>query len=437
MKIKITAAGDMLVQRRINKESLGFAEVRKHIAKGEARFINLETTLHRGEHHANQFCGGSYLRADPETLQDIKEYGFNMLSFANNHSMDFDRGGLMATKRAVDEAEIVNAGAGKNLDEAASPQYLDIANGRIALIGAVSTMGTPLSGSYSAMAGRQSRRYPGRPGVNGLRIDERLEVNREQFEIIKQISEASGINAQREIEMREGYFPPFKEGFAQLGSLEFSCGEETRYITHPNKEDMERIEKAIYEAQGGADCILVSIHSHELSGKSKEEPAEFLKEFAHRCIDAGAHAVIGHGPHLLRPIEIYKNRPIFYSLGNFVIHNECIPYAPEEMFKSLGLNDDCTMHELFCKRSDNYKRGLMRDRRMLESVIPYFEMENGILTKLELMPIELQFDEPVWRSGNPRFSKEHGIIERLGRLSLPYGTKITEDERGYGIVELK
>jgi len=436
MKMTFTAAGDMLVQRRIHKDSTGFSEVQEHLGKSDARYVNLETTLHRGEFFANQFSGGSYLRADPQTLEDVKAYGFNMLSFANNHSMDFDRGGLLATKQAVDNANIVNAGAGANLDEAAAPAYLETPNGRVALIGVVSTMGTPLGGSYSAMAGKQSRRYPGRPGVNGLRIAEHLEVTREQLEVIQQISRLSKINAQKDIERAEGYFPPLPEGTAVLKELEFREGGATRYVTHPHCEDMARVEKAIYEAQMQADYILIAIHSHEISGSSKEEPADFLKEFAHRCIDAGAHAVIGHGPHLLRPVEIYKNRPVFYSLGNFVIHNECIPYAPEEMFEKQGMTSDATMRELFCDRSAGYTRGLMRDRRMLESVIPYFEMEDGVLTRLELMPIELQFDQPVWRSGNPRFSNQHGIIQRLAEMSAPYGTIITVDSRGYGIVEI-
>lgn len=436
MKMTFTVAGDMLVQRSIHKDSIGFFEVSEYLKKSDVRFVNLETTLHRGEYYANQFSGGSYLRADPETLADVKEYGFNMLNFANNHSMDFDRGGLMATKKYVDEAGIVNAGVGANLDEAASPAYLEIPTGRAALIGVVSTMGTPLETSQSAMAGKQSRRYPGRPGVNGLRIDDCLEVTKEQLETIKQISALSKINAQKDIERAEGYFPPLPDGTAVLKDLQFRVGDKTRYVTHPNADDMSRIEKAIYEAQMQADYILVSIHSHEVSGDSKENPADFLQEFAHKCIDAGAHAVIGHGPHLLRPIEIYKERPIFYSLGDFVIHNECIPFAPEEMFASKGLTSDSTMREFFCKRSSNYTRGLMRDRRMLESVIPYFEMEDGVLTKLELMPIELQFDQPVWRSGNPRFSDQHGIIERLAKMSASFGTKITIDNRGYGVVEL-
>ena len=106
------------------------------------------------------------------------------------------------------------------------------------------------------------------------------------------------------------------------------------------------------------------------------------------------------------------------------------------MFAKQGLTDDATMRELFCDRSANYTRGLMRDRRMLESVIPYFEFEDGELVYLELMPIELNFDLPVWRSGDPRFSRDHGIIQRLAALSAPFGTTITEDDRGYGIVKL-
>lgn len=431
MKLSCCAVGDMLIQRRIPQGSDGFATICEYMSAADARYVNLETTLHRGEHFGNQFCGGSYLRADPEILQDVQAYGFNLLSFANNHSMDFSHGGLMATKQAVDAAGIVNAGVGGNLDEASAPAYLDTENGRIALIGVVSSMEND-----AALAGKQSRRYPGRPGVNGLRIDSYLQVTQEQLETIKQIGQLSHINAQKDIERAEGYHPPLPDGTAVLKDLQFRVGETTEYVTHPNRVDMERVEKAIYEAQMQADMILVTVHSHEIAGDKKENPADFLQEFAHRCIDAGAHAVIGHGPHLLRPIEIYKQRPIFYSLGNFVIHNECIPFAPEEMFDRQGLTSDATMRELFCDRSAGYTRGLMRDRRMLESVIPRFDMEDGELTRLELMPIELHFGEKVWRSGNPRFSSEHGIIERLAAMSKPFGTDIEVDSRGFGVLKL-
>ena len=161
-----------------------------------------------------------------------------------------------------------------------------------------------------------------------------------------------------------------------------------------------------------------------------------MVEFAHRAIDLGAHAVIGHGPHLLRPVEIYKGCPIFYSLGDFVLHNESMTSAPEEMYEKYGLTSDDPLCEIFRKRSANYTRGLLADHKMMESVVPYFEMEDGVLTHLELMPVALGVEEPRYRNGNPRFAPDRGIIERLIKISESYGTKITVDERGFGIVDL-
>ena len=430
--MRFTVAGDMLIQRRIPENYEGFDEVKRYIEKGDFRFFNLETTISDGEFFANQYSGGSYLRAETAVLDDAKRFGFNIMSFANNHSMDFSHDGLMATKKAVDMAGFPNTGAGANLDEAASPVYLDTKNGRVALISVVSTMM-----NEAAMAGKQSRRFKGRPGVNGLRIDEYVELTPQHFEAIKEIAELSKINAEYNIVRAEGYLPQVAEGTIPLKKMVFKLGDETKYVTHPNKIDTERVLKAIKEAQMQADYIMISVHSHELSGDSKENPADFLCEFAKKCIDCGAHAIIGHGPHLLRPIEIYKKRPIFYSLGDFVIHNENIPYAPCEMYEEQGLTDDATMRELFYSRSKGYTRGLMRDRRMLESVIPYFEFEDGELKCLELMPIELNFDKKeVWQKGNPRFSDKHGIIERLSEMSKPFGTEIRINEKGFGVVEI-
>ncbi len=45
-------------------------------------------------------------------------------------------------------------------------------------------------------------------------------------------------------------------------------------------------------------------------------------------IDAGADVFVGHGPHVLRGIEIYKGKPIFYSLSNFIFQNETVLRMP-------------------------------------------------------------------------------------------------------------
>lgn len=70
------------------------------------------------------------------------------------------------------------------------------------------------------------------------------------------------------------------------------------------------------------DVVLVSIHwGHEFV----EEPTAGQIAFAHRLVDAGADAIIGHHPHVLQSVERYRDRPILYSLGNFVFGHQPAP----------------------------------------------------------------------------------------------------------------
>lgn len=418
MTVKCIAAGDMLVQRRLPGAYEGFDELSSYIRKGDFRFFNLETTLHRHECFGSQYNGGSYLAADPNTISDIRAFGFNILSPNNNHSMDYSYEGLLKTRENLLAADFPFAGIGRNLDEAAAPVYLDTLGGRFALISTCSTF------TQAAMAGRQNARILGRPGINGLRVSETLLVTEEQLATLREIAEGTMVNGRQDIMRREGYLPPLPEGTVRMGALNFKKADKPGKHTEVLQEDIERVERAIYEAQDQADYIVVSVHSHEVGGINKEEPAEFLVDFAHQCIDAGAHAVIGTGPHLLRPVEIYKGCPIFYSLGDFVLQNENIPMAPADMFSDYGVPGDSTMRDMFAARSKNHTRGLQSDHRMFESVVPYWEAEDGRLTSLTLLPVELGFGLPRSRNGWPHVCYTAGILERLQKMSAPYGTEI-------------
>lgn len=80
--MKFSAAGDIIVQQRIPQDYEGYAELAPFICQGDGRFFNLETTLNReGEACASQFSGGTYLRTNPEVLEDAKGFGINMTSF--------------------------------------------------------------------------------------------------------------------------------------------------------------------------------------------------------------------------------------------------------------------------------------------------------------------------------------------------------------------
>jgi poly-gamma-glutamate synthesis protein (capsule biosynthesis protein) len=362
----------------------------------------------------------------PEVLDDLKLFGFNMVSANNNHALDFSYGGLERTMEALDESGLVHAGLGHNLAEASAPRYLDTKNGRVALI-AVNTTFNP-----SMKAGKQTERVPGRPGINGITIDEKLTVTQEELDFIKDLSHRIGVNVSREIVRKEGYYPELADNEAEFGTIKFTLGEETKRTLVPNKSDMERLARSVREAKFAADYVMISIHSHQIDGDTKEDVPLFLSQIAHSCIDMGADAIIGHGPHLLRPIEIYKERPIFYSLGDFVNELYSVELAPAEFFDSYGLdaNKD-TVYDLLKKRSHNFTVGLMEDRKMMESIIPLWETdETGALVSLRLMPVELAMKGNKSEIGLPRKAVDLGFIERLREISKPYGIEMNIENNG-------
>ncbi len=420
-----------MLQRKFAGEYEGFREIKEYIGKGDFKFCNLETTINReNEVFSSPFSGGSWLRTSPENISYLDNYGFNAINCANNHSMDFSYEGLIKTVENLEKRGYEAAGIGENMSKAARPVYIDTPNGRAALIAV-----NDLDDQVNAIAGEQSRIYKGRPGVNGLRVKKNFVVKPEHIAALKEIAKATGVNVYNEIIRGEGYLLPLPEGAVEFDNLLFKEGEEAAIEYTLNKDDMARIEKSIYEAKLQADFIFVSIHSH-VTVERKDIPAPYLEKFARACIDFGADGVIGHGPHLLRGIEIYKNKPIFYSLGDFIMQLDNIESAPEEFYKKYGLTSDSTMHELLAVRSNNFTRGLSSNKVMFEAVIPYWEMNDGKIESIELMPISLTFDVPRSRYGMPRIDKKSGIVERLACLSKPYGTEI-EITDGVGKIKIK
>ncbi len=419
--MKFTAVGDILCQRRLPDQYEGLAEVQEFIAKGDARFFNLETTVHyEGECYACQHSGGTYVRCTPEVMQDMLKFGFNMTTFNNNHAMDFDHIGMEKTIEYVSRTGIVHAGVGMNLHQASAPAFLETKNGRVALI-AVNTSFEP-----DMMAGEQARRIPGRPGINGIRISRKLILPEKAFLAAQEIGEKTGVNEPKNITRREGYTPALPEGTCEIGDTLFVKGEDYGILETANPVDMTRIKNAIQEASLVSDYVIISLHTHQIVGSDKTTVSEVLKTICRELVDAGADAIVGHGPHLLRAIEVYKGKPIFYSLGDFVIQLYQVPVAPEDFYKNYGLNSDSSVISLLETRSAGFTRGLMEDNRMLEAVIPYWETdENKNLTRLELMPIKCNKGDGKHLEGLPQRAKNTSFIENLAKMSAPYGVTIT------------
>ena len=99
----------------------------------------------------------------------------------------------------------------------------------------------------------------------------------------------------------------------------FQEGDNVGVRTKPRRDDLEDIAHWIAEAKRRSDLVVATIHAHEGQNGdlNTQDIADFIVPMEHRWIDAGAGRVRGHGPHTLRGVEIYKGKPIFYSLGNF------------------------------------------------------------------------------------------------------------------------
>ena len=430
-RFRCTATGDAMITKRLPEDGAypGFEEVREFILRGDFRFGNLETTVHNFESCGAARSGGSWLCSPPGVLADLRRFGINILSAANNHALDYSYGGLERTAHYLEQAGFPFAGIGGNLSDASRPVYLDTLSGRYALIACT------MSFHPENMAGAQTAALPGRPGVNGIRISRRYRLPKEQMVQLKGIADALRINFKNEIIRAEGYLPQLKEGEQPFGELMFEEADKAEIVSAVNEADMTRITDAIAEARFMADYVVVAMHTHELAGESKESVDPVSVDFSHRCIDAGADAVIGTGPHLLRPMEIYRGRPVFYCLGDFIIQLETILRAPDGMFAKEHLDGNSRLDLLFNTRSGGGKRGLSYDPVMYESVIPCWEVENSSLAKLVFLPIEEQFSLPRSRSGWPVTNTRNGILERFAAMCAPWGVDI-RIENGLGFVSL-
>ena len=95
--IRVSAAGDILIMKRLLPGYQDVLPIREFLMQGEVRMANLETTISDGSCYASAYSGGTWLTADAKCLEDTLRYGFNFLGISNNHTMDYSYEGLAST----------------------------------------------------------------------------------------------------------------------------------------------------------------------------------------------------------------------------------------------------------------------------------------------------------------------------------------------------
>jgi poly-gamma-glutamate capsule biosynthesis protein CapA/YwtB (metallophosphatase superfamily) len=433
-----TAVGDCIISRRVSSDPR-LGPLADMIRAADAALANLEIMTPREPLTPSSEYGGMHLAAPPWVLDELRWCGFNLFHVANNHATDYTFHGLVDTLRELKARGMVYAGGGSSLGEARSPGYLETPAGRVALISAASSYVT------GALAAERRTDMPGRPGVNPLRFERRLVLDAQRMAWLRDIDRALGTAAVRERQEAFGLqHLEHPEALRFLGA-EFFEGDAVAYETRCNPRDLEEISRWIADARRQADLVVVSLHAHEgLNGDSNcPSTAEFVVEAAHAWIDAGADVFVGHGPHRLRPVEIYRGKPVFYSLGNFMFMFETIARLPAEMYERHKLPPTATpadVMDAWAARADGTPNGFHTDPAFWECVVPVCRFEGGRLREVVLHPVSLGLAEPRGRRGSPAFAEAgHGrrILAGLAEASSPLGTEIrigTEQGRAVGLV---
>ena len=234
--LQVLAGGDVMLGHwileylRQEGPDYPFRRIRHVLQTGDVVFANLEAPFADSGMAAEKIYT---FRVPTKYAVGLRQAGFNAVSLANNHILDFGIGALQQTLQALDQQQVHHAGAGMTLDEAWRPAMIDTRAGRVAIL-----------------------------------------------------------------------------AFSMTFPKEFWATDSTGGTAYPYEE---RLIQTLDSLNREADFVIVSFH---WGAEKRETPKDYQIYFARLAIDHGADLILGHHPHVLQGLELYKNRLIAYSLGN-------------------------------------------------------------------------------------------------------------------------
>ena len=269
--------GDIAPMRASGKGLMGAAAPLFKAA--DVATANLEHALARG----GKLVKGKpfFHRGHPELAEGLVEAGFDVLTVANNHMLDWGEESLFETLQVLKKHNLPFTGAGRNLAEAATPIVLERKGLKIGVLAYSSTLPMGFPAEEDA------------PGVNPLRA-----VTTYRPRPGRDVNEYPGVAPE--------------------------------IATWVVPEDLERMRDDIWALKRKADVVLVNQHW----GTSMTPYVhDFQREAGRAAIDAGADVVFGGHQHVLSAIEYHKGKPILHCTGN-LIFDKFEPFFTGETLKT-------------------------------------------------------------------------------------------------------
>ena len=354
-RIKFYAVGDIRVDRDDPDSLMKF--VAPVLNSADITFGQLEASYSTRGQLGVTFAPG--FQADPKNVPSIARAGIKVMSVASNHSVDCGHDAFLDTIKHLTHSGIKVIGGGKNIAEARTPAIFDIKGNKIA----VSAYNAILQPGYEA---RENR-----PGMAPLRV---------------------------------------KTFYEQV---DWQPGTPAKVWTIADPDDVDALLYDVKKAKEKADLLFVNIHwgVHYMVGHL----AMYQLDIGHKVIDAGADVLLGHHAHNLGPIEMYKGKPIFYSLGNFAFDYHSSPESANDPYIM-------AVKKLYQFSDSKYNDSLFPAVSCAE-IIALFIIENKKIEKISFLPVLVNAE------GQPEIVKPYSeagkqVINLQTELCKNYNTEL-------------
>jgi hypothetical protein len=205
--------------------------------------------------------GGFTELTEPEHAKALLLGNYHVFTFASNHGMDLGPDVMLETIKVLRDLGFIVIGAGENIEEARRPAFIEKKGVTVGFLSYCSVL------RQNYWAGETS------PGAAPMRA------------------------------------------YTHYLQTDYQPGTAPKILTFPYQDDLDAMLDDIRAAREQCDVLSVSYHwgLHGVKGAL----ANYQPEVAKKAIDAGADVIVGTHPHRLKAIEVYKGKPILYSLGNF------------------------------------------------------------------------------------------------------------------------
>lgn len=329
--------------------------VRETLASGDIRFAQCER-LYSKRGALQLHSGVSEKPLEPHMASVFSDCGFNVVSVASNHGMDWGPDALLDTLSVFREMGIPTVGAGRNIEEARRPVILNCKGTRVAIL------------AYCSILPHGYEAGPDKPGIAPLRAHTYYEA----------------------VETQPG-MPP-------------------RIVTVPYEEDLAAMVHDIQEAKKAADVVVLSLHwgIHFIP----RVIAEYQPIAARAAFAAGADIILGHHAHVPKAIGVHGGKVCFYSLGNFIMSTNI-------MSRWMARANTTSVEKAgaaFCKR---YGVKLDPDHPLpygtdgKRSLIVKAELSRQGVKKVSFLPalIDKQLRPEILKAGDARFDDAVGFMD--------------------------